>query len=157
MSSASEGFSPSEPKAEAYLRARELKDLELSGPMPCVILVNPFLDSNVGSVARCMLNFGLTELRVVDPVCDIRSDNARALAAGAVEILDNARVYATLSECVADLQRVMATTIRPRGMSQLIYSPESAAELIMSSLHNASSGTSSSPWILQYVSTQSPH
>ena len=31
---------------------------------PCVILVNPHLDQNVGSVARSMLNFGLTELRL---------------------------------------------------------------------------------------------
>ena len=32
--------------------------------MPCVILVSPFVDGNVGSVSRCMLNWGLSELRI---------------------------------------------------------------------------------------------
>ena len=35
-----------------------------------VILVNPFLDRNVGAVARAMLNFGLHDLVLVDPLCD---------------------------------------------------------------------------------------
>jgi len=82
--------------------------------MPCIILVNPFLDMNVGSVSRAMLNFGLTELRIVDPRCDHLSDAARSLAAGSVELLEQAKVYATLKEAVADLQCVMATTVRPR-------------------------------------------
>ncbi len=47
--------------------------------LPIIILVNPFLDQNVGSVARTMLNFGLHELRVVDPICDILSKDALAL------------------------------------------------------------------------------
>lgn len=34
--------------------------------MPCIILVNPFVDGNVGSVSRCMLNWGLSELRIGD-------------------------------------------------------------------------------------------
>lgn len=130
-----EGYTRSEPKGDAYVRAREL-----GVAMPCIILVNPFLDSNVGSVARAMLNFGLTELRLVDPVCDFKSANARAIAAGAVEILENAKVYKTVEECIGDLNRVMATTIRPRGMNQLIYTPEMAGELMVSSLHNVSSG-----------------
>jgi hypothetical protein len=32
--------------------------------MPCVILVCPHVDGNVGSVSRCMLNWGLSELRI---------------------------------------------------------------------------------------------
>lgn len=60
------------------------------------------------------LNFGLTELRVVNPHCDILSDNAKALASGSVEILENAKIFPTLKECIADLHRVFATTVRPR-------------------------------------------
>lgn len=108
--------------------------------MPCIILVNPFLDSNVGSVARAMLNFGLTELRVVDPICDIHSPNAKALAAGAVDVLENAKVFQTAEACVQDLNRVFATTIRPRGMTQLVYSPEVASKVIAESLHNCTTG-----------------
>jgi hypothetical protein len=50
---------------------------------PSIILVRPFLDKNVGTVARAMLNFGITDLRLVDPQCDHLSSDARALASGA--------------------------------------------------------------------------
>ena len=36
--------------------------------MPCVILVSPFVDGNVGSVSRCMLNWGLSELRIGEEI-----------------------------------------------------------------------------------------
>ena len=50
---------------------------------PTVILVRPFLDQNVGAAARAMLNFGMAELRLVDPQCDHLSDDAKARASGA--------------------------------------------------------------------------
>lgn len=112
-------------KKVGYQTAKELQSV-----MPCIILVDPFLDQNVGSCARAMLNFGLTELRVVSPRCDIKSPSARALAAGAVDILEDAKVYPTLKDCIADLNRVMATTVRPRDMSQVIYTPVAAAKNI---------------------------
>ena len=82
----------------------------------------------MGSVSRAMLNFGLTELRVVNPECDIRSPQALALAAGSQEILESAKVYSSLPECTQDLQRIFASTIRPRDMTQKIYSPSGAAK-----------------------------
>jgi len=45
--------------------------------MPSVILVNPFSPANIGSISRVMLNFGLTDLRVVSPECDILCEEAR--------------------------------------------------------------------------------
>jgi len=82
----------------------------------------------VGSVARAMLNFGFHELRIVQPRCDINSEGARALAAGAVDILTNTKVFDSLEECNKDLQRIMATTVRPRHMTQLVLTPSAAAE-----------------------------
>lgn len=102
--------------------------------LPCIILVNPFLDQNVGSVSRAMLNFGITELRIVDPRCNILSDSARALASGSDSILDNAKVFSTLSEAIVDLERVMATTIRPRHMTQMVLNPTSAARIAVSKI-----------------------
>lgn len=99
--------------------------------MPAIILVNPFLDQNVGSVARAMLNFGLTELRIVDPRCDIQSNSSKALAAGAIEVLNNAKIFPSLKDCISDLQVVMATTIRPRHMTQTIVTPSRAADIII--------------------------
>lgn len=55
-------------------------------------LVNPFLDRNVGSVARSMLNFGLQDLVLVDPQCDHLSQDAITLAAGAESLLRQAFV-----------------------------------------------------------------
>jgi hypothetical protein len=55
-------------------------------------LVNPFLDRNVGSVARSMLNFGLKDLVLVDPQCDHLSQDAITLAAGAEDLLRQAVV-----------------------------------------------------------------
>ena len=37
-----------------------------------------------------MFNFGFAELRVVDPRCDIKSNNSKALAAGASDVLEYA-------------------------------------------------------------------
>eukprot|EP01031_Cornospumella_fuschlensis_P033513 gene33513-40547_t len=124
-----EGYSQPLSKHNAYDIA-----LQSNANLPVIILVNPYLDQNVGSVARTMLNFGFTELRVVDPRCDIQSSSARALASGAEDILLNAKVYSTLKESIQDLSRVMATSDRPRHMTQLIYSPRKAAEVAVSSV-----------------------
>ena len=52
---------------------------------PCVVLVRPRLDENVGAVARAMANFGLADLRLVAPAptCDWRSEAAARRACGA--------------------------------------------------------------------------
>ena len=121
-----QGYSISEAKADAYSIA---KSSNIS--LPVIILVNPFLDSNVGSVSRAMLNFGCYELRVVDPICNITSENAIALSAGSNEVLQNAKIYSTLSDAIGDLNRVFATTVRLRHMNQMIYTPRAAAEVIV--------------------------
>ena len=121
-----QGYQQPQSKEGAYNLAKKSEVV-----MPCIILVNPYLDQNVGSVARSMLNFGLTELRVVDPLCDILSDNSRSLAAGAYEVLENAKVYSNLKDCLSDLNRVMATTIRPRHMTQTVVSPSEAARVLI--------------------------
>lgn len=59
--------------------------------------------------------------------CDHLSDQALAVAAGSREVLENARVFPTLQACVKDLQQVIATTARPRKITQLVYTPDSAA------------------------------
>lgn len=92
--------------------------------MPCIILVNPFSDANVGSISRAMLNFGMHDLRVVNPECDILSEVATTLAVGSIEILKNARVYSSLEECISDLDMVIATTARKyRDINQILATP----------------------------------
>lgn len=98
---------------------------------PCIILVSPSLDRNVGSVARAMLNFGMSELRVVNPECDIRSDLAVTLSTGADKVLENAKIFPDLKSCVADLTKVMSTTVRQRGQNHMVYTPTKAAEVLI--------------------------
>jgi len=95
--------------------------------LPVVILVSPFSAANVGSVSRAMLNWGLSELRVVDPRCDLLSDEAKTLAVGSVAVLEHATTYATLQDAVKDLHRVFATTARRRDLNQIVHTAHSAA------------------------------
>lgn len=93
---------------------------------PAVILVNPQLGQNIGMVARAMLNCGLTELRLVAPRDGWPNPDAEAAAAGATLVLEQAKVFPTTAEAVADLQRVYATTARARGMTKVVETPRTA-------------------------------
>jgi len=108
--------------------------------MPSVILVTPFLDRNVGSVSRAMLNFGMTDLRLVAPHCNHLSDEALAIAAGSREVLENARVFESLQECIQDLNQVIATTARPRKITQVMHTPWSAAKVSVTLGNGCSTG-----------------
>jgi tRNA/rRNA methyltransferase len=112
-------------KAEAYVQARRDKGA------PAVILVQPFLDENVGSAARAMLNFGLWDLRLVTPECDFLSHMARVRASGADEVLERARVFPDVGSAVADLSGVVATTARQRDMTIEVVTPEEAARRVV--------------------------
>lgn len=94
---------------------------------PVVILDRPQLAENIGAVARVMANFGLTELRIVNPRDGWPQDRAWAAASGADWILDELKVFPTVAAAVADLQTVLATTGRPRGLRMPIVTPREAA------------------------------
>jgi len=83
-------------------------------PPPAVILVNPQMGENIGASARAMLNFGLSELRIVAPRDGWPNERAVSLAAGAAPVLDNAKLFDTTAEAVADLTYLMAATARRR-------------------------------------------
>lgn len=95
---------------------------------PCVILVRPQLGENIGAAARAMLNFGLTELRLVSPRDGWPSEKARAAASRADAVLDAARLYDTAFEAVDDLHLVLATTARKRDIAKSVLTPRAAAE-----------------------------
>ena len=85
-----------------------------SGVCPAVILVNPQLGENIGAAARAMLNFGLTDLRLVAPRDGWPNPASEATAAGATQVIENARVYETTADAVADLSFLLAATARRR-------------------------------------------
>lgn len=63
--------------------------------MLTVVLVEPRYGGNVGSVARVAKNFGLRDVALVDP--PVLGGEARQFAAGAADVLANARVLNDLS------------------------------------------------------------
>jgi tRNA/rRNA methyltransferase len=97
-----------------------------AGPMPTLILVRPQLAENIGMVARAMANFGLDELRLVDPRDGWPNERARAAASGANFIVDAASAVPTLAAGIADLHWVCATTARQRDLAKPVLTPEQA-------------------------------
>lgn len=97
---------------------------------PAIILVEPQLGENIGMVARAMANFGLVELRLVNPRDGWPSDKARAAAAKADHVIDGTVVFDTLEEAIADLNFVYATTARYRDGFKPVRSPVTAAETL---------------------------
>jgi tRNA/rRNA methyltransferase len=94
---------------------------------PVIVLVRPQLGENIGKAARAMLNFGLTEMRLVSPRDGWPNPSAGPAAAGADIVLEKAVVYETTADAVADCAHVYATTVRKRGVTKPVQSPEEAA------------------------------
>jgi len=92
---------------------------------PSFILVNPQMGENIGAAARVMGNFGLTDLRIVDPRDGWPNRKAEPLAAGS-PVLKNARMTYTLDDGVGDLTRIYATTARPRDMVKPVMTARAA-------------------------------
>ena len=83
---------------------------------PVIILVRPQLGENVGMTARAMLNFGLTDLRLVRPECGWPNAKAVQAASGATEVLNRLSVFDRVEDAASDLHRLYATTARPRDL-----------------------------------------
>lgn len=99
---------------------------------PIIVLVRPQLGENIGKAARAMLNFGLTEMRLVNPRDGWPNPSAGPAAAGADIVLDQAKVYATTAEAIADCEHIYASTVRKRGVTKPVVGPDDAARLMHS-------------------------
>jgi tRNA/rRNA methyltransferase len=97
------------------------------GSAPAIVLVRPQLAENIGATARAMLNFGLTDLRMVAPRPGWPHAAAYRAAAGADAVLDRAALYDSSAEAVADLSLVYAATARLRDMVKPVSTPRAAA------------------------------
>lgn len=98
---------------------------------PIFILINPQLAENIGMTARAMLNCGIYELRLVSPKENHLSDKAISASSGAEVILQNAKVYTTTAEAIADCDYIFATTARRRGMIKPLQTAHHAASYML--------------------------
>ncbi|MGE7369216.1 RNA methyltransferase [Neorhizobium sp. NPDC001467] len=97
---------------------------------PAIILVEPQLGENIGMVARAMANFGLAELRLVNPRDGWPNEKASAAASKADHVIDGAKVYETLEAAIVDLNFVYATTARERYGFKPVRSPVVACQTL---------------------------
>ncbi len=104
---------------------------------PVIVLVRPQLGENIGKTARAMLNFGLTDMRLVAPRDGWPNPSAGPSAAGADTVLDNAKTFETVADAIGDCHRVFATTVRHRDMPKSVVTPGEAAKIVA---ENSASG-----------------
>ena len=108
-----------------------------SSPAPVIVLVRPQLGQNIGKAARAMLNFGLTELRLVAPRDGWPNPDAGPAASGADTVLAQTLVFATVQEAIADCSMVFASTVRRRDLIMPVVTPEGMAAEITASPERA--------------------
>jgi tRNA/rRNA methyltransferase len=105
----------------------------VSGAKPVIVLVRPQLGQNIGKAARAMLNFGLTELRLVAPRDGWPNPDAGPAASGADVVLEQAGVFDTAEAAIADCSNVFASTVRRRDLVMPVVGPEEMADRIAAS------------------------
>jgi tRNA/rRNA methyltransferase len=103
----------------------------VSAPKPVIVLVRPQLGQNIGKAARAMLNFGLTEMRLVSPRDGWPNPDAGPSASGAYVVLEQAQLFETVQEAIADCSTVYASTVRRRDLVMPVVTPEAMADGIV--------------------------
>ncbi len=106
----------------------------MSGQPPIIVLVRPQLGQNIGKAARAMLNFGLTEMRLVAPRDGWPNPEAGPAASGADVVLEGARLFESTAGAIADCNLVYASTVRRRDLVMPVVAPDGMAREIHSSM-----------------------
>ena len=96
-----------------------------------IVLVNTSDCRNIGSAARAMKTMGLSQLTLVDPI-EMPNGQAQALAAGATDVLANAKVVSTMEEAVKDCGLVVGTSARSRTLPWPMLEPRTCGEKLIS-------------------------
>lgn len=103
---------------------------------PAIILSAPQLGENIGACARAMANFGLTDLRIVNPRDGWPNPRADAMAAQARAVITSASIYGSVQAAVGELRLVFATTARDRSMAKPVLTPSEAARRLREAAAN---------------------
>ncbi|MEZ5558305.1 MAG: RNA methyltransferase [Pseudomonadales bacterium] len=95
-----------------------------------VVLVEPSHPGNIGGAARAMKTMGLDQLALVNPL-RYPDPQAQWRAAGAQDVLEEARVFASVTEAIADRQFVVGTSTRARRIPWPLASAAEVAGMIL--------------------------
>ena len=93
------------------------------------ILYKPAVPGNIGAAARAMKTMGFSKMRLIKP-CDHLSDEARMLAHGSNDILEQAERFETFEQAVDDLDFIVGTTAKNRSSKQDYHNPSSLSEIL---------------------------
>lgn len=83
-----------------------------------IILVAPQIGENIGAAARAMKNFALNDLRIVSPREAWPNQKAQQMSVGAVDIIDNAKIFQSVSDAISDLEYVYAAAATQRNINK---------------------------------------
>ena len=97
---------------------------------PCIVLSRPSHPGNVGAAARAMKTMGFGELRLVAPKA-FPAPEANAMASGALDVLEGARVFDTLEAALADVVHAVGFSARSRDLSHPVRALREAAPAIL--------------------------
>ena len=114
-------------RAQSKREAQSHVKIVISPPHSRVVLVSTRNPLNIGAAARAMANFGLEDLRVVNPY-EVAFREAVS-AVGGAHVLKSARVFETVAEAVSDCSLVVGTTAaQHRELQQPIEPVETGME-----------------------------
>jgi tRNA/rRNA methyltransferase len=100
---------------------------------PIIVLVRPQLGQNIGKAARAMLNFGLSDMRLIAPRDGWPNPEAGPAASGADIVLEQAQVFETVEAAITDCSTVFASTVRRRDLVMPVVGPMEMADRIAAS------------------------
>ena len=99
---------------------------------PSIILVEPQLGENIGSASRAMLNFGVSDLRLINPRDGWPNSKANAMAAGALENKSfKVKLYRNIKHATEDVSYLLATSARIRDINKPVYDTKDAMKKLI--------------------------
>jgi len=102
-----------------------------------IVLVNPSQAGNIGAAARAMKNMGFNKMVLVNPV-EFHNDNGYEMACKARDVLNNAEVFDSLQEAVADSSFIVGTSRRSGKLRPSWMEFDNGIENIVKALSNNS-------------------
>ncbi len=104
--------------------------------MLSVAIIGAKTSGNLGAISRVMANFGLKNLYLINPDCEIMTDESRARAMRSIKILENAKMIDNLKQINADyLIATSAKLASSSNIHRLYLTPKELAKSIDSNLH----------------------
>ncbi len=94
------------------------------------ILTVPAVPENIGAAARAIKTMGFSSLYLINP-CNYLSNEARWLAHGSTDVLENAIVFNSFEDCIKEFDFIIGTSAKFRSSKYDYYSLENLNDIIL--------------------------